>query len=303
MRHPPTTAGCMYSWPPASVPAAGAAGGFVTIVAMPNTKPAVDNAAVLGALLATSPANCAVLLGSLLHRYRFDGTGTTVTDSVGGADGEAKGGATLEGLGQLELAGGSSGQYVDLPNYLLGTLEDATLEFWVVWNGGAAWQRVFDFGDAMAYSCVSGGSSAAEGQPGACGRTFLNLTPATEASAGAVSRVAFLRQPGDPTEDSLLVDGPRVAVGAELHLAVVVDDTQDALRIFVDGELAGAEELVDHLSDVNDINNWLGRSQFSSDSSRGFAGAYREFRIYGAALTDEQVATSFAGGPDPSFLD
>ncbi len=254
-------------------------------------------------LCATSSADCAVLLGSLLHRYRFDGTGTTVTDSVGGADGVAKGGATLEGLGELELAGGSSGQYVDLPNDLLSTLEDATLELWVVWNGGAAWQRVFDFGDAMANSCTSGGASAPEGQPGACGRTYLNLTPATEASAGTVPRVAFMRQPGDPTEDSLLVDGPRVTARTELHLVVVVNDTQDELRFFVDGGLGGAEEFVDHLADVNDINNWLGRSQFSSDADKYFGGVFREFRIYGAALTDEQVATSFAEGPDAPFLE
>ncbi len=254
-------------------------------------------------LCATSPADCEVLLESLLHRYRFDGTGTTVTDSVGGADGVVRGGAALEGTGELVLDGGSSGQYVDLPNGLISSLEDATLELWVRWNGGVAWQRVFDFGDAMAHTCTSGGASAPEGQPGACGRTFLNLTPATEASAGTVPRVAFMRQPGDPTEDSLLVDGPRVTVGTELHLVVVVDDTEDELRFFVDGELGGVEQFVDHLADVYDINNWLGRSQFSSDADKYFGGVYRELRIYGTALGDSQVATSFAEGPDAPFLD
>ncbi|HOU90636.1 MAG TPA: LamG domain-containing protein, partial [Polyangiaceae bacterium] len=254
-------------------------------------------------LCPTAPADCEVLLGSLLHRYRFDGTGTTVTDSIGGADGVVRGGATLQGEGELVLDGGYSGQYVDLPNHLISGLEDATLELWVVWNGGAAWQRVFDFGDAMANTCYSGGSSAPEGQPGACGRTFLNLTPATDSSAGSIARVAFMRQPGDPTTQSLLVDGPRLTVRTEVQLVVVIDDTQDELRLYVDGELGGSETFVDHLADINDINNWLGRSQFSSDSDKYFAGVYRELRIYGAALGDSQVATSFAEGPDAPFLE
>ncbi len=254
-------------------------------------------------LCPTAPADCEVLLGSLRHRYRFDGIGTSVIDSIGGADGIVRGGATLEGAGELALDGGSSGQYVDLPNGLISVLEDATLELWVVWNGGVAWQRVFDFGDAMASTCYSGGSTAPEGQPGACGRTFLNLTPATDSSSGSIARVAFLRQPGDPTTQSLLVDGPRLAVHTEVQLVVVVDDSQDELRLYVDGQLHGSEAFVDHLADVNDINNWLGRSQFSSDSDQYFGGVYRELRIYGAALGDGQVATSFAEGPDPRFLE
>ncbi len=43
--------------------AAGAAGGFVTIVAMPNTKPAVDNAAVLGALLEQAERDAVIRVG------------------------------------------------------------------------------------------------------------------------------------------------------------------------------------------------------------------------------------------------
>jgi hypothetical protein len=54
--------------------------------------------------------------------------------------------------------------------------------------------------------------------------------------------------------------------------------------------------LTNQLSQIDDVNNWLGRSQFTPDP--GFAGTYDEFRIYSAALTDAQIAASFAKGPD-----
>lgn len=254
-------------------------------------------------LCLTAPAHCSAILGALVHRYRFDGTGTAVLDSIGSADGTARGGAVLDGGGELTLAGGSSGEYVDLPNGIVSELSDATFEIWLEWHGGDAWQRVFDFGDSMATGCFPGGLPAAEDQVRECGRTFLNLTPATDTTNGSVVRVAFLTQPSDPRADSLLVDGPPITSRTLVHLAVVVNDTDNELAVFVDGVPSGAESFTAHLSDVNDINNWLGRSQFSSDASRGFDGSYHEFRIYGAALTEDQIAASYAEGPDPAFLE
>ena len=52
-----------------------------------------------------------------------------------------------EAAGTVLLAGKDSNQYVDLPNHLLDGLKDVTLEAWVIWAGGGAWQRIFDFGE------------------------------------------------------------------------------------------------------------------------------------------------------------
>jgi len=251
----------------------------------------------------TSPTDCLALRNALIHRYRFEGTGTAVTDSVGDADGTVMGGATLGGDGELTLAGGSSGQYVNLPNQLISVLDAATLETWVIWEGGTAWQRVFDFGDAMADFCYENGPSATEGQPGECGRTFLMLTPRNEDSGNGVVHVSFMRQPGTTPDDDLEIRGSAATVGSVMHLAVVVDEDGDSIDVYVDGELEGSEPFSDALSDLNDINNWLGRSQFLGDASRGFRGTYLEFRIYDAALSESELATSFTEGPDPAFLD
>jgi len=256
-----------------------------------------------GVQCTSSPTDCAVLRSALLHRYRFEGTGTMVVDSVSGADGIVIGGAELNGDGQLELAGGGSGEFVDLPNRIISDLYDSTIEAWVIWDGGLAWQRMFDFGDAVAGECLPGADPGPEGEPGSCGRTYLNLTPNASVSGDDIVRSVFQQNPGSAATDDLRVDGPPATVGSEMHVAVVVDDTNDLMLLYVDGTQAGSEAFDHHLSEINDINNWLGRSQFEGDATRGFAGAYLEFRVYAAALTESQVATSFAEGPDPAFLD
>ena len=80
------------------------------------------------------------------HRYSFEGApgATLVADSVGTADGTAIGGASFTGDGRLTLNGVNG--YVDLPNGIISSLINVSLETWVKWNGGSQRQRLFDFG-------------------------------------------------------------------------------------------------------------------------------------------------------------
>ena len=76
---------------------------------------------------------CEPPLGSLVHRYSFDGTGTSVIDSVGGANGNLVGGATLDGSGVLTLPGNRDGQpdqYLNLPNGIISKLDGVTIDCW-----------------------------------------------------------------------------------------------------------------------------------------------------------------------------
>lgn len=226
------------------------------------------------------------LRAALVHRYRFEGTGSDAVDSVGSADGVIVN-ATLEDTGGVILAGGSSGEYVDLPNGIASALTSATFEAWVTWDGGAAWQRIFDFGDV---------TSGEEGEQGS-GRSYLMLTPLTSGTGG-VLRVAY-KKPDTP--ETLVNSTAPLPMGELVHVAVVVDDAANVLSLFQDGALIGLAAPVDSLSLINDVNNWLGRSQYSSDPE--FAGTIHEFRVYAAALTGDQIAQSFAEGPDPDFLE
>ncbi len=221
---------------------------------------------------------------ALLHRYSFDGTGTQVTDSKGGAHGEAIA-CQLLGDGGLALAGPGSGQYVDLPDGLISGLGDATIEAWITWNGGVPWQRVFDFGDYFLTNNYAYGS------------TYLFLTPKGVDDLG-VLRVGYsLSGAGSP---EVLIDGPEaLPSGVQIYLGVVVDDSHDELRLYRDAALVGSVAFTGKLSDINDVNDWLGRSQFQADGE--FGGTLHEVRIYDAALNTAEIEVSYEAGPDAVF--
>jgi hypothetical protein len=239
----------------------------------------------------SNPTLCA-LKAALVHRYQFDGTGTKVTDSVGTAHGTVMN-AQLSGSGTVVLAGASSDQYVDLPNGIVRSLTDATFEAWVTWNGGGGWQRIFDFG--------SGDGDG--GTRGAATTTFY-LTPEAVPVASyvgpSVMLVGFKRSDVTSTNEVHVMGSQAMATGTMVHVAVVVDDTNNQMTLYKNGAFESSIAFTDSLSMLTDVNNWLGRSQYSADTS--FAGTIYEFRIYGAALSANAVLASYLAGTNPAFL-
>jgi len=242
---------------------------------------------------------CQSLLDVLVHRYAFEGsdTTTTVVDSKGGRDGVLRGDIFLDGSGAVTLGGGRRNEYVDLPNNLISVLDSVTLEAWVIWSGGAGWQRIFDFGDD--------GSGMEDSRNAGPTSTYLFLTTQLpqDALEGPIARVAYQR--GEPIEAK--TDATRAfAVGTETHVAVTYDSTSQALALYMDGELEDSRVFdamspvqID-LSAINDINCWLGRSLYIADAT--FGGRILEFRIYSEALSAAQVQTSYIAGDDPDFM-
>lgn len=225
------------------------------------------------------------VLDSLRHRYSFDGTGTLVVDSVGGADGQLIN-AALDGSGQVSLAGGASNQYVDLPNGLISSLTSLTVEVWAfaadVESGG--YQRFFDFGNNTAGEDGDGDATTALSV--AIHQDFLRtLFDADPAQGGTGWRATF---------------GPALATG-DVYLAVTLDAQpgNQLLSTFVDGALWVAPASVpdgEGLADIDDVNVWLGRAQHHRNFD--FNGRYLEFRIWDAALTADQIASHAVLGPD-----
>jgi hypothetical protein len=243
----------------------------------------------------------------LVHRYSFkDGTAsdggtgdagnasdaggggtTTVRDSVGTANGTAVN-VVLRGAGSLTLAGGQSDQYVSLPSGIISALgNSATFEGWINWTGAGAWQRIFDFGVA---------DPTMPGVQGA-GSAFVFLSPLSGAG-GALFSVNTIGL----TEVNAPLFFPAGSVGAQPHhFAAVIDASAGdagapSARLYIDGTLVGTTPLTATLSQLPDINNWLGRSQFSADPE--FGGTYYEFRIHSSAMTQAQINTSIATGRD-----
>lgn len=227
------------------------------------------------------------LATSLIHRYGFDGRGNVALDSKGAAHGQLVG-VTLDGAGSLALDGERSGQYVNLPNGMVSGLVNATFEAWLTWRGGGSWQRIFDFGS----------SSGGEDMAGAAGIRYLFLTTASSADAArslpGVLRVAY-SQNGVDDEDTCQAT-EALPVGVPTHVAVVVDHDQGTFALYRDGALLALCSLTRPLSAIDDVNDWLGHSNFAADVDLG--ASYDEFRVYSAALSAEQLADSFAAGPD-----
>lgn len=239
-------------------------------------------------------ATCLPLKNSLVHRYSFSGTGKTVSDTKGTLHGVVMGsGAQLNGTGTLELSGGfapadldPNQQYVALPAGCLDGLTDATFEAWIQWKPADSvsehsyWQRIFDFGE-----------TAASGVG-----TYIFLSPrATNATGPA--RASFTNSMG--SSGQIFTNGPTLAAGA-YHLTLVIDDTNNLMSLYVDGALSSSVPFPGALSAINDVNCWLGRSQFVADVY--FAGIFDEFRVYASALGPAQVSFSHAAGPNPAFL-
>lgn len=214
---------------------------------------------------------------ALRVRYDFGGSGTRLIDRVGSADGEVLGGAQLSGEGQLELDG--QDDYVDLPNGLLSGLDAVTIMVWLEWAGGICWQRVFDFGS----------SDQGEDQVGDA-LTSLFLTPKACGRETAAVRIEL-----DGAEFTMHMDAP-LAEGQPLHVTVTIDPLADATCLYVDGELQVRGPAPLALARIDDVNVWLGRSQWVQDHH--WAGRYDELRIYDRALGPNEIQGAFADGPD-----
>ena len=84
------------------------------------------------------------------------------------------------------------------------------------------------------------------------------------------------------------------------QVVVVADDDANKLVLYIDGTKAAEASWTDTLAAINDVNLWLGRSQYVNDPELN--AVFHEFRIYEAALTAAQVTSTFHGGTDPAFL-
>ena len=236
---------------------------------------------------------CVPLKNALVHRYAFEGQGAVAVDDVAGANGHILN-TELTGLGQLYLdRSGELEQYVELPNGIISPLTSATFETWVVWETPPIapkpfWERIFDFGV----------STAGEDQRDS-GKSYVFLAPGQPGTTPPLPRTAY-RDPDSAGE--VIVDGKDPCpTNTVFHAAVVVDSRAQELRLYVNGVEEGVTPLVEPLSGVEDVNNWLGRSQFKVDTR--FGGSFLEFRIYDQALTQAELAASLALGTSPEFLE
>jgi hypothetical protein len=241
-----------------------------------------------------------------VHRYSFsepasnEAEGVVLVDSVGGANGTVVGvGASMTGS-ELKLSGGPSADapYADLPNGILSSLTDATLEAWATIDGSQTWGRIFDFG-----STTPGGDAGELEEPGGGGEGLDYLALAAQRGDDINTQRLELRDQDPATGRITTVDANiPTNLGEQFHVAVVYDSDgaplsgEPVLRLYRDGRLVGENQTNIELADINDVNNWLGRSNWTNDAN--FEGSFDEFRIYDYALTTNQILGNAQAGPD-----
>ncbi len=242
-----------------------------------------------------------------VNRYSFDNAagaapdGTVLIDSIGGQHGVVRGaGASADGS-QLSLPGGSGATqaYGDLPNGLISTKTDLTIEAWVTIDGAQNWQRIFDFGS-------SGNAEVLGPGGGGQGTDYLMVSGARGGNAlQARIEVRNVDPMGGGPGDINTLDLARPGINQEFHFALVFDADGNGgspqISYYRDGVLLDTLNTNIQLANLNDVNNWLGRSNWTADAN--FQGSFNEFRIYDVALDGKQIAGNFLLGPDTLNLE
>lgn len=224
---------------------------------------------------------------ALTHRWSFnETTGTNLSDSIGTAHGAimvigTNTDYTLS-ASAFRMSGGARAQvdYAQFPGGLVSSLTNVTVEVWATPRAGQTWSRIFDFG-------LGNGSGANDFYLSFCrGSTSLNQQ----------------RMEHDPAPKWRVETSLTTTANNQYHYVVTWSATGGPnggglARWYRDGVLAGSIDTGTHVvSNVNDSVLWLGRSQFTGDSSA--SADYNELRIYSHALSTNEINFSRSNGPD-----
>ncbi|GAA5481033.1 LamG-like jellyroll fold domain-containing protein [Haloferula sargassicola] len=214
---------------------------------------------------------------ALAHRWSFDDT----SDSVGAADLELFGNASLAS-GALNLPGGGTRlDYANLPiGETLATSNSVSVESW--FTIGAAeetWRKVWMFGS---------------GQATESGSVWMDFTPYPGDPAGVPS--VTMKSPADRVSTRDGDNPPALSVGAEHHQVAVFDSAAGMIFLYLDGALADSIAWAGTVHDIGITDdNYLGAPVFFGDLD--WNGSINEMRIWKGSLSSTDVAASYAGGP------
>lgn len=233
---------------------------------------------------------------SPMHRFSFNSPagaapdGSTVTDSIGGLTAVIRGaGATFTGT-SVQLPGGSSASqaYVDLPNGLISSRESLSIEFWETQSGPQSWCRILSIGTNSAGE-VTGPGGVFNGTESL---TLFGNVGATQVNRFARSYGTFPN--GGPDRNP--AEYPDSDYGVEFHQVITYDKVLKEWHWYRNGVLMEVIADTEGPTTMDDVNVWLGRSEFSSDNN--FRGLYNEFRVYNHTLSEDEIYGNFLAGPD-----
>lgn len=230
-----------------------------------------------------------------VHRFSFNAEtgaapdGTLIPDRIGGLIAVVRGArAKFEG-GGLQLPGGSSmtEAYVDFPNGLISAHENVTIEFWATQTAAQVWSRILSIGTNQSGEI-----------PGPGGHFVGSETLTLFGNVGSLQINRFARSfgslsNGGPDRDPAAY--PDSDYGQEFHQVITYDKHLAEWHWYRNGLLMEVIPDREGPSSIEDVNVWLGRSEFSADNN--FRGLIREFRIYNHALSQSEILGNHLAGP------
>lgn len=278
----------------------------------------IGNEANWGGLIITEidPADETIKLQAApIHRYTFNGSGTSTladTGSIGGADGQIR--ATLgapsqlDGSGKMKLDLSTGFTYGELPTSIMDNLSSATIETWFTYTadptepdltrgGFNAGTPLFSFGDGDATASGEKIQQLAKG-------TEFN-TPYTYPDRYYHEVQMFTDEAGFSGDANVLVGDNLWSQGNDYHVAITFDasagaDGRSIIGYYLNGALV-KQSLTDALlSDIDFQHMLIGATQ---DLAKTIVMDYDEFRIYDYALTGDEVLGNFILGADTVNFD
>lgn len=235
-----------------------------------------------------------------VNRYSFNNTagatpnGTVVTDSVGGQHGAIRGAGAVATGSRIDLPGGSSSTaaYIDLPNGIISTHTAITIEFWAMVENTTNqknWSRLVDFGTGTAGEIIGAGGDSQ-------GTDYIFLS----AYEGDNPNKRFERKLANDSLHALNGENGRWSdgnfLGEERHYVLTYDPVEKEWRHYENGMLFDSIPTEQGPDGITDVNNWLGRSQWTGDGN--LDGQYNEFRIYDYPLSQAEINLNYQLGPD-----
>ena len=216
---------------------------------------------------ADAPADSSGIAVGLVAFYPFaEAGGTSSADGSGNNHAATMQGATFAvGLQDNAATMNGSGQYVSLPAGIVSGLTAFSVSVWINLNTVSLNTHIFDFGTGTT--------------------TYMFLTPQSRSGT-----LQFAISTTGPVGDQVL-NAPAPSTAAWQHVCVTLMGATGTL--YVNGvEIAQNTGMTLNPASLGaTTQNWLGRSQFSSDPYLN--GKIDELRIYGRALSAAEVQQIF----------
>jgi hypothetical protein len=207
------------------------------------------------------------LVPTLIANYDFERD--TLDSSLNGNSAEAIGspGYAAGKYGSAVSLDGAD-QFVAAPAGIMASTTNFTMAAWMNWNGGADWQRIFDFGNNTT--------------------EYMFLTPSS--GSGTFRFAITTNGPGGEQ----ILETTVAPVGKWVHVAVTFNGT--TARLYTNGILAASATVTIWPALFNPTLNNFGASQYPGDPY--FSGLLDSVYIYNYALSSAQIVNLMNGvGP------